>query len=90
LTLQERRAKPHCRTGVTGYIAGDALYALHYAHPDYEYAALVRTREKGNIVQKAYPNVRVVLGGLDDAEILKTEAAKADIVLREHYHHLPG
>lgn len=69
-------------TGVTGYIAGDALYALHQKHPDYEYAALVRTQDKADIVKKAYPNVRIVLGGLDDSDLLKEEAAKADVVLR--------
>lgn len=69
-------------TGVTGYIAGDAFYALNKAHPDYEYAALVRTQDKADIVKKAYPSVRIVLGGLDDYDLLKEEAAKADIVLR--------
>lgn len=68
---------------MTGYIAGDALYALNKKHPDYEYAALVRTQEKADIVKKAYPNVRIVLGGNDDSEILKKEAANADVVLRK-------
>lgn len=68
---------------MTGYIAGDALYELYEKHPDYEYAALVRTQEKADIVKKAFPNVRIVLGGNDDSEILKEEAANADIVLRE-------
>lgn len=71
---------------MTGYIAGDALYALHEKHPDYEYAALVRTQDKADIVKKAYPNVRIVLGGLDDSELLKEEAAKADVVLRQLLH----
>ena len=68
---------------MTGYIAGDALYVLSKAHPEYEYAALIRTKEKADVVQKAYPSVRIVLGGLDDAAILEEESAKADIVLRE-------
>jgi hypothetical protein len=67
---------------VTGYIAGDALYALNQKHPDYEYSALVRTQEKADIVKKAFPNVRIVLGGNDDSDLLKEEAAKADVVLR--------
>ena len=50
-------------------------------HPEYEYAALVRTTENADIVKKAYPSVRIVLGGLDDYESLKQEAAKADVVL---------
>lgn len=70
-------------TGVTGYIAGDAFHAFNQAHPDWEYAALVRTKDKADAVKKAYPSVRIVLGGLDDSAILKEEAAKADIVLRK-------
>ncbi|KAK5125459.1 hypothetical protein LTR85_000568 [Meristemomyces frigidus] len=68
-------------TGVTGYIAGDATHALYEAHPEYEYAALVRTQEKADIVKKAFPSIRTVLGNLDDSDVLKEEAAKADIVL---------
>jgi N-acetyl-gamma-glutamylphosphate reductase len=68
---------------VTGYVAGDTLYALNEKHPDYEYSVLVRTQEKADIVKKAFPNVRIVLGGNDDSDVLKEEAGKADIVLRE-------
>lgn len=68
---------------MTGYIAGDALYALNQKHPDYEYSALVRTQEKADIVKKAFPNIRIVLGGNDDSDLLKEEAAKADVVLRK-------
>lgn len=67
---------------MTGYVAGDALYALNEKHPDYEYSVLVRTQEKADTVKKAFPNVRIVLGGNDDSEVLKEEAAKADVVLR--------
>jgi len=69
-------------TGVTGYIAGDAFHRIYNKHPEYEYALLIRTKEKADLVQKQYPSVRVVLGGLDDYETIKTEASKADIVLR--------
>lgn len=68
-------------TGITGYIAGDAFYALHKAHPDYEYSALIRTEEKAGKVRASYPDVRVVIGGLDDSSIIEEESAKADIVL---------
>lgn len=43
---------------------------------------LVRTKEKAELVQKAYPGVCTVLGDLDDSELLEKEAAEADIVLR--------
>lgn len=68
-------------TGVTGYIAGDALVTMHKAHPDWQYVCLVRTQEKADKVKQAYPNVRIVLGGLDDSELIEEEASKADIVL---------
>lgn len=32
-------------TGATGYIGGDALYALYKKHSDYEIAVLVRSGE---------------------------------------------
>lgn len=72
-----------CSTGATGYIAGDALDALYQAHPNYEYSCLVRTKDKGEKVTFAYPKVRIVLGGLDDSELIEEEAAKADVVLRK-------
>lgn len=70
------------RTGATGYIAGDALYVLNKAHPEYDYSLLVRTEEKAKKIKQAYPNVRIVIGDLDASDILEREAAKADIVLR--------
>ncbi|TVY33380.1 Uncharacterized protein LSUB1_G007852, partial [Lachnellula subtilissima] len=68
-------------TGVTGYIGGDALYALEKAHPEYEYTALVRNPDKGAPVASVYPNIRLVYGTLDDVELLEKESASADIVL---------
>jgi uncharacterized protein YbjT (DUF2867 family) len=71
-------------TGATGYIGGDTLFALYNKHPDYEYSALVRTEEKAKPVKEAFPNVRIVLGNLDDAKVLEEEAAKADVVIRKY------
>ena len=72
----------YSRTGTTGYIAGDALFVLSQCHPEYEYAALVRSQEKADRVKKAYPSLRIVLGDLDDYDTLNEESARADIVLR--------
>ena len=72
---------------MTGYIAGDALHVLYEKHPDYEYVALVRTQEKADLVKKAFPNVRIALGNLDDSDLLKDEASKADVVLRKSKPH---
>jgi N-acetyl-gamma-glutamylphosphate reductase len=69
-------------TGVTGYIGGDAFHVLLQEHPDFEYAALIRTKEKADYVKGLYPNLRVVIGSNDDSEIITKESAWADIVLR--------
>ncbi|PYI08749.1 nucleoside-diphosphate-sugar epimerase, partial [Aspergillus sclerotiicarbonarius CBS 121057] len=68
-------------TGATGYIGGDALYALFAKHPEYIYTALVRSPEKAQQVQAQYPSLRVVIGDLDDSALLEKESAEADIVL---------
>jgi nucleoside-diphosphate-sugar epimerase len=57
------------------------LSQLHREHPDFEYSALIRTQDKADKVKAAYPHIRVVLGGLDDATLLEDEAARADVVI---------
>ncbi|KIX07954.1 uncharacterized protein Z518_02608 [Rhinocladiella mackenziei CBS 650.93] len=69
------------RTGVTGYIAGDAIKPIYEEHPDFEYRLLVRTKEKADLVQKAYPTAKIILGDLDSSSLLEEEAANADIIL---------
>ncbi|KAF9894609.1 hypothetical protein FE257_006497 [Aspergillus nanangensis] len=68
-------------TGATGYIGGDALAVLTTKYPNFTYAALVRTAEKGQQVQAQFPSVRIVHGDLDDSALLEKESANADIVL---------
>ena len=70
-------------TGATGYIGGDALFHLTQNHSDLDLALLVRSESKAKHVQAKYPKARIVLGSLDDADIIRREAAWADIVLRE-------
>ncbi|KAI6914375.1 NAD(P)-binding protein [Hortaea werneckii] len=69
-------------TGATGFIGGDAFYAIANAHPEYEITALVRNSEKGAQVAKEYPNVKLAYGDLDSTDLLEEEAKKADIVCR--------
>ncbi|PYH41244.1 NAD(P)-binding protein [Aspergillus saccharolyticus JOP 1030-1] len=71
----------HASTGATGYIGGDALYALVQKHPEYSYTLLVRSAEKAKLVQEQYPSARVVIGDLDNSSLLEKESAEADIVL---------
>ncbi|KAF2025323.1 NAD(P)-binding protein [Setomelanomma holmii] len=68
-------------TGATGYIGGDTLYALYSKHPEYEYAALIRTGQKTKPITEAFPKIRIVIGGLDDSQVLEAEAARADVVI---------
>jgi nucleoside-diphosphate-sugar epimerase len=67
-------------TGATGYIGGDALYAIATAHPDYEITALVRNTDKGAQVAKDFVKVRLVCGDLNDEALIEKESAAADIV----------
>ncbi|OLN82929.1 hypothetical protein CCHL11_08395 [Colletotrichum chlorophyti] len=66
---------------LTGYIGGDAFYALHEKHPDYQYSLLVRSEERAAPVKEAYPDVRIVVGTLHDAEVIENEAPAADVVI---------
>lgn len=68
-------------TGATGYIGGDALYAVANKYPDLEITALVRNSDKGAKVAAQYSKVRLVYGDLDSTALLITEASKANIVL---------
>ncbi|KAH7114275.1 hypothetical protein B0J11DRAFT_131428 [Dendryphion nanum] len=68
-------------TGATGYIGGDTLHALYNKHPEYTYTALARTSAKGKTITDAFPNVRIAIGDLDNAQVLEKEAAEADIVI---------
>lgn len=43
---------------------------------------LVRDANKSDAITAAFPGIRVVVGDLDDYELLKREAADADIVVR--------
>ncbi|KAJ9132973.1 Nucleoside-diphosphate-sugar epimerase [Pleurostoma richardsiae] len=68
-------------TGSTGYIGGDVFYALHKAHPDYEYTLLVRNEERGKPVKEKYPDVKLVYGTLDSSGVIEKAAAEADVVV---------
>lgn len=70
-------------TGSTGYIGGDAMYAIATAHPEYEITALVRNSDKGAKVAAKFPNVKLVYGDLDSVDVLERESRAADIVCRK-------
>ncbi|KAH7039827.1 uncharacterized protein B0I36DRAFT_2709 [Microdochium trichocladiopsis] len=74
-------AKKVLVTGASGFIGGDALYALEKAHPTWKFSVLVRSKETGAKIKKVHPNVELVIGSLDDFETVSNAAAAADIVL---------
>jgi Trk K+ transport system NAD-binding subunit len=63
---------------------------VHKAQPDWEISVLIRDRQKAKQIQEAYPDVKIVLGSLDDAEIIKNAASTADIVIRERISQSPN
>lgn len=69
-------------TNISGYVGGSILDHLFRAHPDYDYAVLVRDEKRGEPVKKKYASVRLAIGNLDDAAVLEKEAAQADVVIR--------
>lgn len=71
---------------ITGYIGGDALYALNQSHPEYEITALVRNTDKGAKIAQQYPKVQLVYGDLDSEDVIEAEAGKADVVCRMSPH----
>lgn len=44
----------------------------------------MRDSDRGAAVAAAFPDVRMVYGTLEDAEVMEEESAKADIVLRTY------
>lgn len=67
--------------GATGFI-GATVYDLVYAkHPEYDYTALVRSKEKAEELVARYPLTHAIIGDLNDIQLIKSEAQKANIVI---------
>lgn len=66
-------------TGATGYIGGDILHSL--ARAGHSITSLVRDANKAQQVQLAYPDVKTILGDLDDTDLIKKQSQAADVVL---------
>lgn len=76
----------HHSTGATGYIGGDVLSQLVLKYPQFVYRVLVRGPEKGSTIKSQYPSVQIVYGDLSSTEVLETESADANIIIREILH----
>ncbi|PPJ52871.1 hypothetical protein CBER1_11202 [Cercospora berteroae] len=77
-------------TGTTGYVGGTVLDTPYNAHPEYNFTAILRKDPPSNFKSK-YPNVKVIKGSYDDAEILQSAAKDVDIVVHSgDSDHLPS
>ncbi|KZV72604.1 NAD(P)-binding protein [Peniophora sp. CONT] len=75
-------------TGATGYLGGATLQLL-MQNPDLVISALVRDKDKAAKLETL--GVKVILGSLDDAALMKAEAAKADAIVQGASHeHIGG
>lgn len=70
-------------TGVSGYIGGEVVNVFAKKHPEWQLVTLVRNAEQGKIVKAAYPAVHIVVGSLDDHDLLIEQGKTADVVLRK-------
>lgn len=52
-------------------------------HPDWHVVTLVRSEVQKATVLARWPGVEVVIGDLDDKDLMIEEGAKADVILRE-------
>lgn len=62
------------------------LHTLVTAHPEYDITVLLR--KTPDAFTSTYPNIKIVKGDYDSADILSEQASKADIVVRTF--HLPN
>lgn len=88
-------------TGATGYvnslgsisiadthsfIGGEILHTLARAEPSgLHITSLVPDAGKAERVKLAYPNVKIILGDLNDTDLIREQAQAADIVLSKHW-----
>ncbi|KAJ4350810.1 hypothetical protein N0V95_004423 [Ascochyta clinopodiicola] len=69
-------------TGATGFIGGEVLHTLVRAgHSGSHITSLVRDAGKAEQVRLAYPDVKTILGDLDDTDLIKEQSKAADVVL---------
>jgi len=76
-------------TGVSGYIGGEVVDVFAKKHPEWKLVALVRNTEQAQAVKAKYPATEIVIGTLDDHDLLVEQGKIADVVLRKLYSILP-
>ncbi|ETS84177.1 hypothetical protein PFICI_02202 [Pestalotiopsis fici W106-1] len=68
-------------TGASGYIGGQVLNEIIQNSPDQPITLLLRDEHKAKLIRDKFKKVNVVIGDLDDDDLLEREASKASIVL---------
>ncbi|KAF3038108.1 hypothetical protein E8E12_004378 [Didymella heteroderae] len=66
-------------TGGTGYIGGSILHTLATAHPDWSIIVLLRREPPA--FSSTYPQVKVIHGDYDSADVISNAAESANIVV---------
>lgn len=77
-------------TGVSGYVGGHTVMRILEKHPEWSICVLVRNEEQKRIVLSRWPSLEVVIGDLDNKELLISEGSKADVVLRKYCLMIPS
>lgn len=69
-------------TGATGYIGGEILHQILQSFPTFEVTALVRSVEKGELIEKRTERkVKTVIGSLDSLDLIRKETELSDVVI---------
>ncbi|ORY65127.1 uncharacterized protein BCR38DRAFT_391229 [Pseudomassariella vexata] len=68
-------------TGASGYVGGQVLHQIAASNSQLDITVLLQDKQKSTVVAGAFPSVRVVLGSLDNAELVQNEVSQADVVL---------
>ena len=71
-------------TGVSGYVGGHTVMRIMEQQPEWHVVLLVRNEEQKKIVLARWPKAEIVIGDLDDRELMISEGSKADVILRKY------
>jgi len=70
-----------CRIGATGHIGGAVLDELIRSRPGISITAVVRKHEDRATLEARYPGVEVVVGSLEETELLRELASEAAVII---------
>ena len=67
--------------GATGHIGGAVLDVIVSTTTSLDVTALVRDESKAKRLREKYPNVKTIIGDLENVELVKSAAIEAEIVI---------